>query len=61
MTISEITCETASAVDVPSTAAATPVIDRIWPIAVIAFGLGLTAAWICFLGYGITKLIWMVI
>ena len=61
MTMSEFTYEAAQTVDKPSEAAATPVINRIWPIAVIAFGLGLTAAWACFLGYWISKLIEMVI
>ena len=61
MTRSEITYETAPAIDRPSAPAAIQVIDKIWPIAVIAFGLGLTAAWKCFLGYGITKLMEMVI
>ena len=28
-----------------------------WPIAVIAFGLATTAAWICLLGYGALRLI----
>ena len=31
--------------------------DRIWPTAVIAFGLGLTAAWVGLLSYGLVKLI----
>ena len=29
----------------------------IWPTAVIAFGLGLTVAWMGLLGYGLVKLI----
>jgi hypothetical protein len=57
MTMSEITYETAPTVDSPSAPAAIPIIDRIWPIAVIAFGLGLTAAWVCLLGYGVARLI----
>ena len=40
---------------------ATPVIHRIWPVAVIAFGLGLTAAWMCLLGYVLVKIIEMAI
>jgi hypothetical protein len=36
-------------------------VHQIWPTAVIAFGLGLTAAWICFLGYGLVKLVELVI
>jgi hypothetical protein len=31
--------------------------NSIWPIAVITFGLSLTAAWIGLLGYGLIKLI----
>jgi hypothetical protein len=38
-----------------------PVIDRIWPVAVIVFGLALTAAWMCLLGYALVKLIEMAI
>lgn len=33
------------------------VIHRIWPVAVIGFAFGLTAAWIWFLGYGLVKLV----
>ena len=52
MTINEFTYEAAPAVNKPSAFAATPVIQRIWPIAVIAIGLELTAAWICFQAMG---------
>ena len=38
-----------------------PAIHRIWPVAVIAFGLGLTAAWMGLLGYGLFKIIEMAI
>ena len=31
--------------------------DRIWPPAIIIFGLGLTAAWIALLGYELVSLI----
>jgi hypothetical protein len=41
--------------------AATHVIHRIWPVAVIGFGLALTAAWMCLLGYGLVKIIEMAI
>ena len=44
----------------PTTAAATnsaPLIDRIWPAAIIIFGLGLTVAWAAFLGYGLVSII----
>ena len=60
--MSEITYEvtpTADAQLVPR--AATPVIHRVWPVAVIGFGLALTAAWICLLGYGLVKIIEMAI
>jgi len=33
----------------------------IWPVAAIAFGLSLTAAWIGLLGYGLVKLIGLAI
>jgi len=35
--------------------------NPIWPQAVILFGFGLTIGWTILLGYGITKLIGMVI
>jgi len=35
--------------------------NPIWPKVVIVFGLGLTIGWTILLGYGITKLIEMVI
>ena len=57
MTMNEFTYEAAPAVDKPSAPAATPVIQRIWPIAVIVIGLELTAAWTCLLGYGVVRLI----
>jgi hypothetical protein len=46
-----------------STAAAAPAspVHRIWPVAVIVFGLALTAAWMCLLGYALVKLIEMAI
>jgi len=34
-----------------------PVFQRIWPRAIIAFGLGLTVAWTCLLGYALIFLI----
>lgn len=34
-----------------------PPLKQIWPILVVPLGLGLTAAWICALGYGVAKLI----
>jgi len=37
--------------------AAQPLLQRIWPQAMIALGLGLTAAWTCLLGYGLVSLI----
>ena len=32
-----------------------------WPAAIIAFGLGLTVAWVCLLGYGLVVLIDLVV
>jgi hypothetical protein len=61
-TMSEMTYEaapTADAQSVPRTA--TPIIHRIWPVAVIAFGLALTAAWMGLLGYALVKIIEMAI
>jgi hypothetical protein len=31
--------------------------EPFWPQAVITFGLGITAAWVILLGYGLVKLI----
>jgi len=31
--------------------------DPFWPAAVITLGMGLTAAWVILLGYGLVKLI----
>ena len=41
----------------PSAPAAKLLFHRIWPPAIIALGLGLTAAWICLLGYELISLI----
>ena len=59
--MSEFTYKVAAPVDKPSATAAAPVIYRVWPTAVIAFGLGLTAAWICLLGYGLVRIVELVI
>jgi hypothetical protein len=56
--MSEITYEAAPTAEARTS---TPVIHRIWPVAVIAFGLGLTAVWMCLLGYGLIKIIEMAI
>ena len=40
-----------------SLAAIRPLFDRIWPPAVIALALGLTAAWVSLFGYGLVRLI----
>ena len=32
-------------------------VRHMWPPAAIAFGLGLTAAWVGLLGYGVVKLV----
>jgi hypothetical protein len=36
-------------------------VHQIWPTAVIGFGLGLTAVWICFLGYGLVRIVELLI
>jgi hypothetical protein len=53
MMMSEIAYEAAPAADI----ATARTIHRVWPLAVIAFGLGLTAAWVCLLGYGMVEII----
>ena len=59
--MSEIPYGAAPTADARSAPIRVPFVRRIWPQAVIAFGLVFTAAWICFLGYGIVKLIEMAI
>ena len=49
--------QTATAADSLSAPAVQPLFYRIWPRAMIALGLGLTAAWTCLLGYGLVSLI----
>ena len=55
--MSEVTYEVDPTTDVRTAPAREPLFRRIWPAAAIAFGLGLTAAWMCFLGYGLVKLV----
>jgi len=56
MTMSETTYEAAPAADMHSASTA-PIIHRVWPIAAFAFGVGLTAAWVGLLGYGVVRVI----
>ncbi len=42
---------------VPTTTRSEPLFHRIWPPAFIICGLGLTAAWVSFLGYAVVHLI----
>ncbi len=42
---------------IPAAKPVEPLIQRIWPPAGIGLGLGLTAAWVSFLGYGLITLI----
>jgi hypothetical protein len=35
--------------------------DRFWPATLITVGLGLTIVWVCVLGYGVIKLVELVI
>ena len=44
------------AAELPSNAARSGSIHNSWPVAVIAFGFGLTAGWIILLGYGVVLL-----
>jgi hypothetical protein len=55
--MSEIAYEAAPAADIRPASVTAPIIHRVWPVAVIAFGIGLTAAWVCLLGYGVAKII----
>lgn len=57
---SEITYQAAAA-EAVAPAFAEPSIHPFWPEVVIAFGLGVTAGWVCLLGYWIAKLIEMAI
>lgn len=41
--------------------AAKPLIRRIWARAIFGIGVGLTVAWVCFLGYGLVALTKLVI
>lgn len=43
--------------DLRSAPAPEPVILRIWLSTIIAFGLGLSALWLCLLGYGLFKIL----
>ena len=43
--------------DLSTVPAPKPVIRRIWLSAMIVFGLGLSAAWTCLLGYGLFKIV----
>lgn len=52
-----IQIQTAVAQTVLAPATAGQLIRRIWPAAMIALGLGLTAAWIGLLGYGLVLLV----
>ena len=43
--------------DLRSASAPEPVILRMWPSTIVAFGLGLSALWIGLLGYGLFKIL----
>lgn len=36
-------------------------VHQIWPTVAIGFGLAVTVVWICFLGYGLVKVVELVI
>jgi hypothetical protein len=56
MTMNEITDQTRAPAADPA-AARKPLIYRIWPQAIVGFGLGLTVIWIFILGYGLVELV----
>jgi len=41
----------------PTAPAAAPFFHRIWPPAIIACALALTAAWVAVLGYGLVRIV----
>ena len=47
----------AIAADPRSAPASQPLVHKIWPPAMLALGLGLTAAWTCLMAYGLVSLI----
>ena len=51
----------ALAADESATPAARPLFHRVWPAAIIALGLGLSATWTFLLGYGLVSVIALVI
>lgn len=59
--MSEVTHDPALRASASSAQAIKSFAQRTWPMAVVTLGLGLTAAWICLLGYGIARLIGMAI
>ena len=59
--MSEITIAPTADPQLVGASAASPISRSIWPAAVIALGLGLTAAWTCFLIYAFVKIIEMAV
>jgi hypothetical protein len=59
ITMSDVT-QSKSAVTPHSEPQAEP-IHQIWPKAMVGIGLGVTAAWMCFLGYGLVRLVGLLI
>ena len=59
--LTKITDQIGASTAAAAPASPEPVIHRIWPVAVIVFGLALTAGWMCLLGYALVKLIEMAI
>jgi len=58
--MSEVTREPGTFAPVPKRERKSPA-HQIWPTAAIGFGLGLTAMWVCFLGYGLVKIVELMI
>jgi hypothetical protein len=51
----------ALATDESATPEARPLFHRVWPAAIIALGLGLSATWACLLGYEFVSVIALII
>jgi len=49
--------DTSLGIDASLPSPSTRPLDRIWPGAVVAIGLGATAAWLCLLTYGLIRLL----
>jgi hypothetical protein len=60
ITMSDVTQEM-SAAAAHSMPQAEPLVDRIWPHAIVGIALGVTGVWICILAYGFGRLVALLI